>query len=51
MRLLLVSSFGLPRAAVQVDADKLMIRWGTRADERRWFRLGDAVDDWRGVDE
>lgn len=51
LRVLLVSSFALPRGAVQVDADKLMIRWGSGADERRWFRLDDAVDYWDGVDE
>ncbi len=50
VRVLLVSSFALPRAAVQVDADKLMIRWGSGADERRWFRLDDAVEYWDGVD-
>ena len=49
-RVLLVSNFALPRAAVQVDADKLMIRWGTGRNERRWFRLDDAVDYWEGVD-
>jgi uncharacterized cupin superfamily protein len=45
-RLLLVSSFVLPRGAVQVDSDKVMLRWGTRADERLWFRSDDAVDYW-----
>ena len=45
-RLLLVSSFVLPRGAVQVDSDKVMFRWGTRADERLWFRSDDAVDYW-----
>ena len=50
VRVLLVSSFALPRAAAQVDADKLMIRWGSGADERRWFRLDDAVEYWDGVD-
>ena len=49
VRVLLVSSFALPRAAVQVDSNKLMIRWGTGDDERRWFRLDDAVDYWDGV--
>lgn len=51
MRVLLVSNFALPRAAVQVDTDKLMVRWGSGEDARRWFRLGDAVDYWNGVDE
>ena len=47
-RILLVSSFALPRAAVQADSDKLMVRWGTGPDERLWFRRGDAVDYWDG---
>ena len=46
VRVLLVSNFALPRAAVQVDSDKMMIRWGTGADDRLWFRLDDAVDYW-----
>jgi len=29
VRVLLVSNFALPRGAVQVDSDKLMVRWGT----------------------
>ena len=29
-----------------VSSDKLMVRWGTGADERLWFRRGDAVDYW-----
>ena len=47
-RLLLVSSFVLPRGAVQVDSGKVMLRWGTGADERLWFRSEDAVDYWEG---
>jgi uncharacterized cupin superfamily protein len=47
-RVLLVSNFALPRAAVQVDSQKMMIRWGSGADHRRWFRLDDAVDYWEG---
>ena len=50
VRVLLVSNFALPRAAVQVDADKLMVRWGSGQDARRWFRLDDAVDYWEGID-
>jgi hypothetical protein len=38
----------MPRAAVQVDSRKMMIRWGLRADERHWFRLDDEVDYWEG---
>lgn len=48
VRLLLVSSFALPRAAVQVESNKVMIRWGTGEDERRWFFLDDAAGYWDG---
>jgi uncharacterized cupin superfamily protein len=51
VRVLLVSNFALPRAAVQVDSGKLMIRWGAGADERLWFRTDDAVDYWEGERE
>jgi len=51
VRVLLVSSFALPRAAVQVDTDKLMIRWGSGADECRWFRMDDAADYWDDVED
>jgi uncharacterized cupin superfamily protein len=47
-RVLLVSSFALPRAAVQVDSDKLMVRWGPGTDERRWFHLGGEAGYWDG---
>jgi len=47
-RVLLVSNFALPRAAVQVDSHKIMIRWGLGADDRSWFRLDDEVDYWEG---
>lgn len=50
-RVLLVSNFALPRAAVQVEVNKMMIRWGPGADERRWFFLGDEADYWEGVPE
>jgi uncharacterized cupin superfamily protein len=50
VRVLLVSNFALPRAAVQEDAEKVMIRWGDGADERLWFRRVDAVVFWEGVD-
>ena len=48
VRVLIVSSFALPRAAVQVDSNKLMIRWGTGEGERRWFFLDDAAGYWDG---
>jgi len=48
VRLLLVSNFAMPRAAVQVDSDKVMIRWGAGADDRRWFPHAAAVDYWEG---
>jgi uncharacterized cupin superfamily protein len=47
-RVLVVSSFALPRGAVQVDSDKVMVRWGVGADDRLWFRRADAVDYWDG---
>jgi uncharacterized cupin superfamily protein len=48
VRVLLVSSFAMPRGAVQVDSGKMMIRWGTGAEERAWFALDSAVDYWDG---
>ena len=48
VRVLIVSSFALPRAAVQVESNKLMIRWGTGEGERRWFFLDDAAGYWDG---
>lgn len=47
-RVLLVSNFAMPRAAVQVDSGKMMIRWGTGPDERRWFPLNAETDYWEG---
>lgn len=47
-RVLLVSNFALPRAAVQLDSGQMMVRWGSEPEERRWFRLEDAVDYWEG---
>ena len=47
-RVLLVSNFAMPRAAVQVDSDKMMIRWGADPDNRHWFRLADTTDYWEG---
>jgi uncharacterized cupin superfamily protein len=48
VRVLLVSTFALPRAAVQADSGKMMVRWGAGPDERRWFFLGDDADYWDG---
>jgi uncharacterized cupin superfamily protein len=50
VRVLLVSNLASPRAAVQEDAEKVMIRWGDGPDDRLWFRREDAVDYWEGVD-
>jgi uncharacterized cupin superfamily protein len=47
-RVLLVSNFAMPRAAVQVDSEKMMIRWGAESEERRWFPISAAVDYWEG---
>jgi uncharacterized cupin superfamily protein len=51
VRLMLVSNFALPRAAVQVDSGKMMLRWGAGKDERRWFFVGDDADYWDGEAE
>jgi uncharacterized cupin superfamily protein len=51
VRVLLVSSFTMPRGAVQPESDKLMIRWSPDAEGNLWFRRADAVDYWEGVDE
>jgi len=48
VRVLLVSNFALPRAAVQVDSRKIMIRWGTGSNDREWFPLDAAADYWAG---
>ena len=48
VRVLIVSNFATPRAAVQVDSGKMMIRWGPGAEERRWFPLDATVDYWDG---
>jgi uncharacterized cupin superfamily protein len=47
-RVLLVSHFALPRAAVQVDSNKMMVRWGAGPDDRRWLFLGEDADYWDG---
>jgi uncharacterized cupin superfamily protein len=49
VRVLLASTFTVPRAAVQVDADKIMVRWGTEPDESLWFRREEAADYWDRV--
>jgi uncharacterized cupin superfamily protein len=48
VRVLLVSNFVMPRAAVQVDSRKMMIRWGVEGEERMWFPLDSATDYWQG---
>ena len=50
-RVLLVSNFALPRAAVQLDSGKIMIRWSREPDDSRWFRLEDAAEYWEGESE
>lgn len=48
-RVLLVSSFAsMPRAAVQPDSGKMMVRWGLGEDERAWFPVTAATDYWEG---
>ncbi len=46
--MLLVSNFALPRAAVQVDSGKMMVRWGPGSSDRRWFILGEEAGYWDG---
>ncbi len=48
VRVLLVSNFALPRAAIQPDSGKMMIRWSPAADDSLWFRQSDATDYWEG---
>lgn len=50
VRVLIASSFAMPRGAVQPDSGKMMLRWSPEQDDRLWFRLGDAVDYWEGED-
>ena len=45
-RVLLVSNFALPRAAVQVDSNKMLLRWGAGPDDRPWFVVGEEGDYW-----
>ena len=47
-RVLLVSNFAMPRAAVQLDSGKMMIRWGAQPDDRAWFPLSASTDYWQG---
>lgn len=49
VRVLIVSSFSMPRSAVQVDSDKVMIRWSPEPGDSLWFRRDDAVDYWDRV--
>jgi uncharacterized cupin superfamily protein len=48
IRVLLLSNLALPRAAVQIDSGKIMIRWGPEPDDSLWFRRDDAADYWEG---
>ena len=48
VRVLIVSNFALPRAAVQVDSQKIGVRWRGEADDTLEFRLDDAADYWEG---
>ena len=50
-RVLLVSNFALPRAAVQPDSRKMMIRWSREPEDSRWFRLDEAAEYWEGEAE
>jgi uncharacterized cupin superfamily protein len=49
VRVLIASNFAVPRGAVQLDSDKIMIRWGAQPDESLWFRRDDAADYWDRV--
>jgi uncharacterized cupin superfamily protein len=49
-RVLLVSNFALPRGAAYPDSGKLMFRWDDGPDDRKVFRLDEAVDYWEGED-
>ena len=48
VRVLFVSNFALPRAAVQPDSDKIMIRWSPVLEDRLIFRRSDAAEYWEG---
>ena len=50
VRVLIASSFAMPRGAVQVDSGKMMLRWSPEPDDRLWVRLYDTVDYWEGED-
>jgi uncharacterized cupin superfamily protein len=48
-RVLLVSSFAnMPRAAVQPDSNKMLVRWGVETDAYALFRLDSTTDYWDG---
>jgi uncharacterized cupin superfamily protein len=48
VRVLFVSNLALPRAAVQPDSGKMMVRWGPGPGDSLWFRRTDAADYWEG---
>jgi uncharacterized cupin superfamily protein len=51
-RVLLVSSFAnMPRASVQPDSNKMMVRWGLESDAYALFRLDSRTDYWDGEAE
>ena len=50
-RVLLVSNFAMPRAAVQPDSGKMMIRWSPEPNDSLWFRVADAADYWEAEDQ
>lgn len=48
-RVLLVSSFAnMPRASVQPDSNKMMVRWGLEKDAYALFRLDSTTGYWDG---
>jgi uncharacterized cupin superfamily protein len=51
VRVLLASNLELPRAAVQPDSGKIMIRWGSGPSDSMWLRLDARADYWQGEAE
>jgi len=49
-RVLMMSTLVVPRAIVQPDSDKVLVRWGSGPDDFDVFRRTDAVDYWEGED-
>ena len=45
-RVLLASNLAMPRAAVQVDSGKMLVRWGTRVEEIKCFPLDAEAGFW-----